>query len=92
MAYKTKAEKRAYKSGLLNGLKRSKKKPGSKQRRNARKPRKYNPLEYRPDMSHDELMFAEHARQQIDLLGGFEYDSRGRIKGSYTPDGFFEPE
>lgn len=91
MAYKTKAEKRAYKTGLLNGLKRSKKKPGSKQRRNARKPRKYNPLAYRPDMSHDELMFAEHARQQMDLLG-FDYDSRGRIKGSYTPDGFFEPD
>ena len=89
MAYRTKAEKRAYKTGLLNGLKRSKKKPRSKQRRNARKPRNYNPLEYRPDMSHDELMFAEHARQQMDLLG-IDYDYYGRPIGQHTLDGYIK--
>ena len=90
MAYKTKAEKRAYKTGLLNGLKRSKKpvgKNGCRRRSNERTARPNNPF----GMSYEQML-REETQKKIDLLGDFDYDSRGRIKGSYTPDGFFEPD
>ena len=38
-------------------------------------------------------MLREGEMQKRSLMGDdFERDSRGRIKGSYTVDGFFEPD
>lgn len=31
-------------------------------------------------------------KPKFDYSKFFDFDSRGRIKGSYTPDGFFEPD
>ena len=105
MAYKTKAEKRAYKTGLLNGLKRKKKKSAKNNSRSKRAPgrasrhkmvkrrmgqaarKDNNPF----GMSYMQLIREEEQRKR-DLFGDFDYDNRGRIKGSYTPDGFFEPD
>ena len=42
-------------------------------------------------MTYRQLIREEELRKR-DLLGEFDYDSRGHIKGSYTPDGFFEPD
>ena len=35
---------------------------------------------------------ASKPKKQSSSLDDFDYDHRGRIKGSYTPDGFFEPD
>lgn len=88
MAYKTKREKQAYRRGLLNGLKRrTKKKVAATKRKRPRVNKKNNPfgMTYRQ-------MLREDAMRKRDLFGDFDLDSRGRIKGSYTPDGFFEPD
>ena len=37
-------------------------------------------------------MLREDAQRKRDFLGDFDYDSRGYIKGAYTPDGRFEPD
>ena len=41
-------------------------------------------------MTYMQLIREEEQRKR-DLFGDFDYDSRGRIKGSYTVDGKFEP-
>ena len=35
---------------------------------------------------------ASKPKKQSSSWDDFDYDHRGRIKGSYTPDGFFEPD
>ena len=70
MAYKTKAEKRAYKTGLLNGLKRSKKPVGKNSRRRRSKEqrgRSDNPF----GMSYEQMLH-EETQKKIDLLGDFD--------------------
>lgn len=37
-------------------------------------------------------MIREEEQRKRDLLGDFDYDSRGHIKGAYTVDGKFEPD
>ena len=87
MAFKTKREKYAYVKGIkkdMNGGKPyGKKKPQKKKARN----RSGNPF----GMSYHQML-REGAAQKRDLMGDFEYDSRGRIKGRYTVDGKFEPD
>lgn len=101
MAYKTKREKQAYKTGLLNGLKRKKdlKRSSTFPGRTGKSPylkkttqgksssRKNNPF----GMSYGQMLREDEQRKR-EFLGDFDYDSRGRIKGSYTPDGRFEPD
>ena len=102
MAYKTKREKQAYKTGLLNGLKRCKKKTKNvksqttskhasrhkifKRRIDSATERSINPF----GMSYRQMIREEEQRKR-DLFGDFEYDSKGRIKGTYI-DGKFEPD
>ncbi len=103
MAYKTKREKQAYKTGLLNGLKRGKSKSKTsrnvssgkrasrhkiiKRRIGGGAQRSGNPF----GMTYRQYIAEEEMRKR-DLFGDFEYDHKGRIKGAYTPDGFFEPD
>lgn len=94
MAFKTKQEKQAFRSGLLAGLKKAKrnrrKKPYNRQkakRGQARKRASDNPF----GMTYMQLI-REYEQRKRDLFGDFDYDSRGRIKGSYTIDGKFEPD
>ena len=102
MAYFTKREKQAYRTGLLNGLKRNKNKTKNLTKHTSGKraskhkviPRRIGSAKYRNNpfgMTYNQLV-REKEFEKIDLLGDFEYDSRGRIKGSYTPDGRFEPD
>ena len=37
-------------------------------------------------------LIREDEQRKRDLFGDFDYDSRGKIKGSYTVDGKFEPD
>ena len=99
MGYKTKREKQAYKTGLLNGLKRKQRKKtnkgnvvhkSAKSKNNKRRSSdtvRNNPF----GMSYGQMLREDEHRKR-DLIGDFDYDSRGRIKGSYTADGFFEPD
>lgn len=87
MAYKTKKEKQAYRHGLLTGLKRAKKRPKKVTKKRSRLNAKNNPF----GMTYAQML-REDAQRKREFLGDFEYDSRGRIKGSYTPDGRFEPD
>ena len=88
MAYKTKREKQAYKRGLLNGLKRrAKKKVSTAKKKRPRSGKQNNPF----GMTYHQML-REDAMRKRDLLGDFDLDSRGRIKGAYTPDGLFEPD
>ncbi|MBQ8720474.1 MAG: hypothetical protein IJY65_05520 [Clostridia bacterium] len=122
MAYKTKFEKQAYRTGLLNGLKRKiKKRKDSADQKAWRKNmlvwekngKPYNPPKSsmkrasrhkvvkrrlgqaaRSDnpfgMTYAQMLREEELRKR-DFLGDFDYDSRGRIKGTYI-DGKFEPD
>lgn len=101
MAYKTKREKLAYKTGLLNGLKRSKKKARRiKKAKSTRRASRHKTIKRRIGqaarndnpfgMSYQQMIREEEQRKR-DLFGDFDYDSRGRIKGSYI-DGRFEPD
>ena len=94
MAYKTKREKQAYRTGLFAGLKKLKKKSKKKSTYNLHR-RKTKPKSRSSSnpfgMTYMQMLREEEQRKR-DLLGDFDYDSRGRIKGSYTPDGFFEPD
>ena len=106
MAYKTKSEKRAYRTGLLNGLKRKKKKSSApkkavrKKRTSSKRASRHKMVKRRLGgaarnnnpfgMTYEQMIREEEMRKR-DLLGDFEYDSRGRIKGSYI-DGKFEPD
>ena len=90
MAFKTRKERYAYVKGIKKGMR------GGKLRRRKRKPRKQrsggsshgNPF----GMSYYQML-REGEKQKRDLMGDdFDRDSRGRIKGSYTVDGFFEPD
>ena len=56
-------------------------------RRNGQAARNDNPF----GMTYMQLIREEEQRKR-DLFGDFDYDSRGRIKGSYTVDGKFEPD
>lgn len=101
MAYKTKREKRAYRTGLLNGLFRKKKKPRKvKKTKSTRRASRHKTIKRRIGqgarndnpfgMSYQQMIREEEQRKR-DLFGDFDYDSRGRIKGSYI-DGRFEPD
>ena len=87
MAYKTKREKQAYKRGLLNGLKRSRKKKASNTGKRPCSNKQNNPF----GMTYRQMLREDEQRKR-ELFGDFERDSSGHIKGSYTPDGFFEPD
>ena len=93
MAYKTKSEKRAWRKGLLAGLRRKKKQGASSRKKSYKKPYKkktprsgaYTPMgridENRVDDRHGPVVFWDD----------FEYDSKGRIKGEWI-DGKFIPD
>ena len=87
MAYKTKKEKQAYRHGLLTGLARLKKRHKKVSKKRSRPSARNNPF----GMTYEQML-REDAQRKREFLGDFEYDSRGRIKGSYTPDGRFEPD
>ena len=87
MAFKTKREKYAFVKGIKKGMKGGK--PYGK-RKPKKKPctRSTNPF----GMTYHQML-REREHEKRSLMGdGFERDSRGRIKGSYTVDGFFEPD
>lgn len=100
MAYKSRGEKKAYRAGLLTGLRRKKRTTG-RRRLSKRSHSRILPFTtdkrgringYNPKYPHKEPdMFIEHAMMQNELFGDFDYDSKGRIKGSYI-DGRFEPD
>ena len=102
MAYKTKAEKRAFRAGLLRGLFRKKKGASKKSSGGARKKSKpkcssngsrsktRSPGKNPFGMTYAQML-KEKELEKLDLLGDFDYDRRGRIKGSYI-DGRFEPD
>lgn len=100
MAYKTKPEKRAYRTGLLNGLRRLKKKrpknKANKENTNVKVYKKKENLSRRVSQhKYVKRRIGGGARNKTpvyDYSTFFDFDERGRIKGSYTPDGFFEPD
>ena len=90
--FNTKKEKYAYIQGIKKGNRGGK--PWGKQYKKKKRKRSkvitsgaYNSRgkinDGRVDDRHGPVVFFED---------DFDYDSRGRIKGSYTPDGFFEPD
>lgn len=91
---KTKKEKYAYVRGIKAGNKGAK--PWGKQYKKKKHKKKssiprsgaYNSRgrinDGRVDDRHGPVVFWEG--------DDFDFDSKGRIKGSYTPDGFFEPD
>lgn len=94
MAYKTRNEKRAWRAGLFAGLKKRKKQGKKKSTYNPHR-RKAKPKARSSSnpfgMTYMQMLREEELRKR-DLLGDFDYDSRGRIKGHYTVDGKFEPD
>lgn len=99
MAYKTKPEKRAYRTGLLNGLKRLKKKMSknkdNKKNTNVKVYKKKKNLSRRASRhKYVKRRIGGGARNKTpvyDYSTFFDFDERGRIKGSYI-DGRFEPD
>ena len=91
MAFKTKVEKYAYVKGLKKGQ--SGGKPYGEKKKlsksfSGEKSTSDNPF----GMSYYEMLRENKARKRSLMGDDFERDSRGRIKGSYTPNGFFEPD
>ena len=92
--FKTKKEKYAYIQGIKAGNKGAK--PWGKQNKKKKHKKKsstprsgaYNSRgrinDGRVDDRHGPVVFWEG--------DDFDFDSKGRIKGSYSPDGFFEPD
>ena len=95
MAFKTKAEKYAYVKGIKKGRRGGK--PYGKKKKTAKRSRSSRPGKSSSNnpfgMTYYQML-RERELQQRELFAGddFERDSRGRIKGSYTVDGFFEPD
>ena len=92
--FKTKREKHAYVQGIKKGNKGGKpwgkhnsKKCNSRSSNKKIRGGAYNSFgrvhENRVDDRHGSVVFIED---------DFDFDSRGRIKGSYTPNGKFEPD
>ena len=89
--FKTKKEKYAYIQGIKAGNKGAK--PWGKKYKHKNQKKKtprsgaYNSFgrinDGRVDDRHGPVVFFED---------DFDFDSKGRIKGSYTSDGFFEPD
>ena len=76
MAFKTKKEKYAYVKGIKKGMR------GGKPYGKKKKPRKTGK---RPSSG-------AKSQPVYDYSKYYDWDSRGNIKGSYTVDGFFEPD
>ncbi len=91
MAFKSRKERYAYVKGIKKGMR------GGKLRRKKNKPRKKRYSKYTSNnpfgMSYHQML-REGEMQKRELMGGDDFlrDSRGRIKGSYTVNGFFEPD
>ncbi len=84
-------ERSAYR-GMADGMYEAIK---SEERRAKRKPRKTANLKRASQhkMIKRRLGQANKKKEpKHDYSKFFDFDSRGRIKGSYTPDGFFEPD
>ena len=98
MAFKSKREKYAYVKGIKKGMNGGKpygrKKAQSKGSKTTNKKRatKGKSTSDNPFGMTYHQMLRERKAQQIDMMGDFDYDSRGRIKGHYTVDGKFEPD
>ena len=91
MAFKTKKERYAYVKGIKKGQRGGKpygkkKKPRKKSGSGKIKPG--NPF----GMTYYQMLREGEAQKRSLMGDNFERDSRGRIKGSYTVDGFFEPD
>ncbi len=90
--FKTRAEKHAYKAGIKKGRKGGtvwrRKRKRVKRKTNTLKPGAYNMY----GRINENLVDDRHG--PVVFWGGddFERTSTGRIKGSYTSDGFFEPD
>lgn len=90
MAFRTKKERYAYVKGIKKGMRGGKPygKRRKKPRKRSEKVRSGNPF----GMTYYQML-REDAAQKRSLMGDdFDRDSWGRIKGSYTVDGFFEPD
>lgn len=91
MAFKTKKERYAYVKGIKKGQRGGK--PYGKKKKPRKKSRSDKSISGNPFGMTYHQMLREGAAQKRSLMGDdFERDSRGRIKGSYTVDGFFEPD
>ena len=92
MAFGSKKEKYAYVKGIKKGMRGgkpwSKKKKPRKKKSRSGKSTSSNPF----GMSYYQMLRESEAQKRSLMGDDFEYDSRGRIKGSYTVDGFFEPD
>ena len=90
MAFKSKKERYAYVKGIKKGMR------GGKPYGKKKKPRKKRAVRRssgNPFGMTYHQMLREGEAQKRSLMGDdFERDSRGRIKGHYTVDGFFEPD
>lgn len=54
--------------------------------------RKQRKLDERRSHSSKKMTANSSRKPVYDYSKDFDFDSRGRIKGGYTPDGFFEPD
>ena len=102
MAFKTKAEKRAWRKGLLTGLRRKKKSASQKKKRapykkNKAKESNTSKLYSTPSPGAYTLKGRINENRVDGLSGpvifweGFEFDERGRMKGEWI-DGKFIPD
>lgn len=82
----TKEEKRSWWNGVRFGQKNPKKKTRKKKGYSAPRPGAYNSR----GRVNENLVDDRHG--PVVFWDDFERDSKGRIKGSYTSDGFFEPD
>lgn len=82
----SKAEKKSWWNGVRYGRKNPKKKVRKKKSYTVPGPGAYNSR----GRVNGNLVDDRHG--SVVFWDDFDYDSKGRIKGSYTPDGFFEPD
>ena len=87
MAFKTKKERYAYVKGIKKGQ-RGGKLYGKKPRKKRPGKSSGNPF----GMTYYQMLREGEAQKRSLMGDDFERDSRGRIKGHYTVDGFFEPD
>ena len=83
MAFRTKQEKYAYKKGVRRGFAEA---MGYKNRATSRTRRRRSKKHSRPGA------YNTKKKPIMDTGLLFDYDDRGKIKGGYTADGFFEPD
>ncbi len=85
MKFKTKQEKRAFRMGLAAGSK----KVAQKHVRDVEHKAKGNGTRF---STKPRKQKNKPKSSSLDYSKYFDFDERGHIKGSYTVDGFFEPD